>query len=141
MIGAMKIESGRVNGTSSIRRRQQREPKDGDSFQVEQSQTPGETARLTGLGGPTALGAVLLAQEEDTPQSRQRKSVRRAEDLLDRLDEIRISLLSGRIAVGKLESLRQLLASRAETTDNEKLQETLEAIDLRVAVELAKYHS
>lgn len=137
----MKIESGRVNGTSPIRRRQQRQPEGGDSFQVEQNPTAGEPARLTGLGGPTALGAVLLAQEEDTPQSRQRKSVRRAEDLLDRLDEIRISLLSGRIAVGKLESLRQLLASRVETTDNAKLQETLEAIDLRVAVELAKYHS
>jgi hypothetical protein len=137
----MKIESRRLNGATPIRKTVNRDPRPGESFQVETPAAPSEPAQLTGLGGASAIGAVLLAQEEDTPQSRQRKSMRRADDLLDRLDEIRLSLLSGRIAMNKLEALQRALANRLESSDNPKLQETLDAIDLRVAVELAKYHA
>lgn len=137
----MKIESRRINGTTPARRTANRDQRGGESFQVETPSAPTELARLTGLGGASAIGAVLLAQEEDTPQSRQRRSVKRADDLLDRLDEIRVSLLSGRIAMNKLEALQRALSSRLDNSDNPKLQETLDAIDLRVAVELAKYQT
>lgn len=137
----MKIESRRLNGAAPVRKAGQRDPRSGESFVVESPDAPAEPARMTGLGGASAIGAVLLAQEEDTPQSRQRKVVRRADDLLDRLDEIRLSLLSGRIAMDKLEALQHALSSRLESSDNPKLQETIDAIDLRVAVELAKYHA
>lgn len=135
----MKIESRRLSGASPVRKSGNRDQRAGEGFTVATPSAPAEPAKMTGLGGASAVGAVLLAQEEDTPQSRQRKSVRRADDLLDRLDEIRLSLLSGRIATSKLEALQRALSSRLENSDNPKLQETLDAIDLRVAVELAKY--
>lgn len=137
----MKIESRRLNGAAPIRKTGNREPRSGESFTVDSPGVPAEPARMTGLGGPSAIGAVLLAQEEDTPRSRQQKAMKRADDLLDRLDEIRLSLLSGRVALSKLEGLQRALSNRLETSDNPKLQETLDAIDLRVAVELAKYHA
>jgi len=135
----MKIETRRINSTTPVRRNQARDQRGGESFAVPSSGSDVMPARLTGLSGPSAAGAVLLAHEEDTPQSRQRQSIRRADDLLDRLDEIRLSLLSGRIALQKLEDLQRALTNRLDVTDNPKLKDTLDAIDLRVAVELAKY--
>ncbi len=138
----MKIESRRLNRTSATR------PKSGSAgnaaaaFNVAPTATNvGTSTPLTGLSGPSAIGAALLAQQEDTPQQRRDRTVRRADDLLDRLDEIRLSLLSGRIDLTRLQNLKNALLTKKEGVDDPKLQETLEAVDLRVAVELAKYQA
>jgi hypothetical protein len=137
----MKIETRTLNGASPARRIDRRDRRPDDAFKLDESSASQQPARMTGLGGASAVGAVLLAQEEDSPERRQRQSVRRADDLLDRLEEIRLSLLNGRIALPKLEALRDALAARQGSVSNPRLQDTLDAIDLRVAVELAKYHN
>ncbi|WP_416899739.1 MAG: flagellar assembly protein FliX [Minwuia sp.] len=139
--GRMKIETGRISSTGPARRAERRNGQPESSFALESSGPAASPARLTGMSGPSAASAVLLAQEEDTPSEKRRRTIRRADDLLDRLDEIRLSLLSGRIAIDKLQNLRRALEQRTERADNPALQETLDAIDLRVEVELAKYHS
>ncbi|WP_417516999.1 flagellar assembly protein FliX [Minwuia sp.] len=137
----MKIESQRLNAAAPVRRTTKRDGREDSAFALDSTDAGSEPARLTGLSGASAIGAVLLAQEEDTPAQRQQRRVRRADDLLDRLDEIRLSLLAGRIDTGKLENLKRALTMRLDGTEQPALQETLDAIDLRVAVELAKYHS
>lgn len=137
----MKIEPQRLKSTSSVSRAKRRDAGAGSDFSVqEESSEAAEPARLTGLGGPSALGAALLAQEDDTPQRRRRENMNRADDLLERLDEIRMSLLSGSLTKRTLENLAAALSSRRNDENDPGLQETLDAIDLRVAVELAKYH-
>lgn len=99
----------------------------------------GSAEPLSGLAGPSAIGAVLLAQQDESPEQRQSRYARRADDLLDRLDEIRISLLSGGISIERLKSLQGALSTRRESVEDPVLEQTLQEIDLRVAVELAKY--
>lgn len=139
----MKIETQSLKRAASVARTRRREPEAGGSFAIaEESASATEgPARLTGLGGASALGAALLAQEDDTPERRRRQNLMRADDLLDRLDEIRMSLLSGRLSLRTLENLASALSARRSEDEDPGLRDTLDAIDLRVAVELAKYHS
>ncbi|ANK81649.1 MAG: hypothetical protein TEF_13230 [Rhizobiales bacterium NRL2] len=138
----MKIDTQSLKSAQPVNRTRRREQRaDGGTFAVGESPQAGAPAMLTGLGGPSALGAVLLAQEDDTPERRRRQEIRRADDLLDRLDEIRISLLSGSLTRRTLENLASALSARRSDSDDPGLKETLDAIDLRVAVELAKYHN
>lgn len=85
------------------------------------------------------LDAVLLLQgEPDTPSERRRRSARRGHDLLDGLDRLKASLLSGRVATHELLAIAGRLSERAETTGDPRLDGLIADIELRAAVELAK---
>jgi len=63
----------------------------------------------------------------------------RAMDILDRLEDLRIQILTGGISRDKLLQLTHVVsAHRAQVTDPQ-LGEVLDQIDLRAQVELAKY--
>jgi hypothetical protein len=61
--------------------------------------------------------------------------------MLDRLDDIRIALLTGSLPRGQLENLRRMAQERGEILNDPQLQSVLDEIELRVAVELAKLDS
>ena len=58
--------------------------------------------------------------------------------MLDRLDDIRIALLTGSLPRAQLESLRHLAREQIAPEDDPQLAAILDEIELRVAVELAK---
>ena len=61
-----------------------------------------------------------------------------AEDLLDRLESLRLDIITGQVPARRLAGLlTSLRAQRAQFTDP-RLIEILDEIDLRAAVELAK---
>jgi hypothetical protein len=63
---------------------------------------------------------------------------RRGSGLLDRLDELKIALLSGEAGEGALERLGRTLREDRPEDPDPVLTGLLEQIDLRAAVELAK---
>jgi hypothetical protein len=65
--------------------------------------------------------------------------MRRAGDMLDLLDDIRVGLLEGRVPRGKLEGLLRMVQSRRDEVVDPRLSAVLDEIELRAAVELAKY--
>ncbi|WP_281017780.1 MULTISPECIES: flagellar assembly protein FliX [unclassified Minwuia] len=135
----MKIERKSPAGPSSVARAPRRGSTGTETFQV--PQTAGgssETAAMTGLSGATAPGAVVMAQVDDAPDRRRQHNANRAGDMLDRLDELRLGLLEGRLSSGVLNRLSEQLASHREQENDPQAAEMLDAIDLRVAVELAK---
>ncbi|MEC9346167.1 MAG: flagellar assembly protein FliX [Pseudomonadota bacterium] len=136
----MKIERQGINGTSGVSRTRRKDGQAGGSFHVDESTETHTTTGLTGLSGASALGAALIAQQDDPSAYRRRQNFRRAESMLDRLDEIRVGLLTGRLDRATLERLASSLAESREQESDPAVKETLDAIDLRVAVELAKYH-
>ncbi len=80
----------------------------------------------------------MALQGVETATERRRRAVRRGGGLLDRLDELKIALLSGEAGEGALARLsRTLREDRPEDPDAD-LAALLEQIDLRAAVELAK---
>lgn len=90
-------------------------------------------------GQVEALGGLLALQEipSDTPEEK-RRAVARGEDILDRLEEIQLGLLTGRIPRDRLERLVTLLHDRSAGVVDPGLKSAIEAIELRAAVELAK---
>ncbi len=67
-----------------------------------------------------------------------RRSLRRGQDLLDELEELRIGLLMGSFPASNLERISKLLAQRVDAIEDPILIELINEIEIRVAVELAK---
>lgn len=95
----------------------------------------GPTADSTALGPTQAL---LALQEVPDARERRARARRRAEDLLDRLDVLRMALLSGRLPVAEIEKLAVTASERRELLDDPGLSAVLGEIETRAAVELAK---
>ncbi|MBI1208566.1 MAG: flagellar assembly protein FliX [Azospirillum sp.] len=101
----------------------------------------GESAAPGGVSGASPLGGIdslLALQEVDDAAARASRGKKRASDLLDRLEELRLGLLAGSIPAAKLGELSRLIQSRRLTVDDPRLAEVLDEIDLRAQVELAK---
>ena len=88
---------------------------------------------------PTAgLEALLALQAVDDVVLKRRKAVRRGTQMLDTLDEVKADLLAGRVSEGRLNQLLALLGQAREATEA-GLDATLDEVELRVRVELAKF--
>lgn len=95
------------------------------------------------LGAPSALGAVdalLLTQsvDEDGDGSTRRRLMTRGEEILDKLEDLRHSLLIGAVPADRLVNLAQQVRSRRETCNDPRLAALLDEIELRAEVEIAK---
>ncbi len=103
----------------------------------EVSDVPGEPD--VDASAPIAgIGAVLAVQEVASDAKQRQQAVSRGEDLLDRLDEIRLALLTGRMPAARLHELARMVDTKRRQTSDEELNAVLDEIELRVRVELAK---
>jgi hypothetical protein len=102
---------------------------------------------LSGDGAPTAANTpqavatvdnLFVLQEVADGLTGRRRAVQRGNTLLDRLDDIRIGLLTGSLPRGQLETLRRMAQERDDLGNDPQLAAILDEIELRVAVELAK---
>lgn len=82
---------------------------------------------------------VLNLQEVDDALARAAKGKLRAQDLLDKLDQLRMDILGGAINREKLLQLAKAVNARRTEVSDPKLAEILDEIDLRAQVELAKF--
>lgn len=99
------------------------------------------TAHMAGPAGVASVGALLAMQDVEGPLERRRRSVARAGRILDRLDGLKLSLLEGGVAGGQLGALLQAVKDQRAETDDPGLEGVLDEIELRAAVELAKYET
>jgi hypothetical protein len=101
----------------------------------------GATARSSGVagGGPVeGLEALLALQEVPDATQSQARARRHAEDLLDRLDDLRHALLEGALTRQRIDDLARLVRLRRERVLDPRLAAVLDEIELRCRVELAK---
>ena len=90
-----------------------------------------------------AIGGVdsILAVQEvpGATDGRGRGMLRRyGDDLLSRLDDLRIGILSGAYPKQKLVDLAHRLRKKRQASDDPRLNEIIEEIELRAEVEIAK---
>jgi hypothetical protein len=90
---------------------------------------------LRTVGGIDAL--IALQGIEDAAE-RRRRAVKHGRRALDALDELKIGLLAGTLEQGTLLRLKAVAADLKDGSGDERLDQVLGEIDLRVAVELAK---
>lgn len=138
----MKVEGpGNLRGSSSVRRSGKAEGASGGTFA---KQLVGETSSAASVhaAAPLAgIASVLALQEVDDATARASRGKMRAEEMLDKLEEIQHGLLAGTLPVQKLMDLTKVIQSRRVHVDDPQLAEILDHIDLRAQVELAKLTS
>lgn len=89
-------------------------------------------------GGVADVSSLMALQGVEDPTERRRRAFRRGAGLLDRLDELKLALLSGGDGAHALQGLSRLSAEARAADDHPGLAAVLDQIDLRAAVELAK---
>lgn len=96
---------------------------------------PAAAASVSGVAG---MNALMALQGVEDATERRRRAVRRGNGLLDRLDELKLAILSGEPDEAALERLTRTLREERPQDADPALTSLLDQIDLRAAVELAK---
>lgn len=134
----MKIERFSGPKTGAARRSGRASGAGGGGFARALAGGPSQAAAPASASPVHALNPLLALQEvADSTEGRSRAR-RRANELLDRLDELRLAIVMGGVPLNQLESIAQLLRQRQERVDDPKLAQIINEIEIRAAVELAK---
>ena len=110
----------------------------GGGFSLGQTEAPksqGPAVALRTIGG---IDALLALQGVEDPVERRRRAVKHGRRALDALDEIKIGLLGGTLDQATMLRLQSVAADLHDGSGDDRLDQVLAEIDLRVAVELAK---
>ncbi len=108
------------------------------SFRLDGANDP---RQAQSAGGPRAVAAVdglLSLQEVPDASARRRRAIKRGEDLLDVLDDIKLGLLAGMIPLPKVRQLIVTVENQRDEVSDPDLARVLDEIELRARVELAK---
>ncbi len=97
-----------------------------------------EAQRMAGLDGVMTVSALLALQGVEDPMQRKKRAMGRASRLLDILDDLKVAMLEGRAAPSTLDNLARAVREQRESTDDPRLNDVLNQIETRAAVELAK---
>ena len=104
-----------------------------------QSASVARNAKVSSVFSAVSLDAVLaLHSEIDQPVAQRKRLVRRGLTMVDKLNELKVSLLSGQSDARHLDDLASLLTEKWEDDVPENVADLLDAVDVRVVVELAK---
>lgn len=129
---------GSIRTPQPIKRTAKTDSGSGSSFAKHLDET-GETGASYGVSAPNSVSGVLGVQEVDDALAHASKGKLRAQDILDRLDDLRIEILAGGISRNKLLQLSRIITARRGQISDPRLAEILDEIDMRAQIELAKY--
>jgi hypothetical protein len=100
--------------------------------------SPSAATASTAAGGVSDVSALMALQGIEGPLEKRRRAIRRGGVLLDRLDELKLALLTGDADEGSLDQLARTLREERTDDGDADLSALLDQIDLRASVELAK---
>lgn len=110
----------------------------GGAFAPEMPAEARATQATSGAASIASVDALIALQEVPDAISGRAKAARRGRDMLDLLDDVREGLLLGSVQRSTLQRLLQLVNIHREDFVDPGLQATLDDIELRARVELAK---
>ena len=138
----MKVTSVGSSAPASGARRTDKAKGQGDFKQVLAGavEAPDEPAVIDAPSGVAMVDSLLAIQSvgDATDRESRRRLIRRGEELLDRLEDLRHGLLMGSVPVDKLVAMAQTVRARRENCADPQLAALLDEIELRAEVELAK---
>jgi hypothetical protein len=110
----------------------------GGSFSLSETNTPQTASAAVSVRMIGGIDALIALQGIEDPVERRRRAVKHGRRALDALDELKLGLLSGALEPAALLRLKAAAADLKDGSGDEKLDQVLSEIELRVAVELAK---
>lgn len=132
----------KIEGPGSTRPGQVRKTQRSGSGEFLRHLQEGEEEGAAKIGSSQQAGGInplfALQEVDDALSGKRRQAQARAEDILDRLEELRLGLLTGSFPVERLHELVRVVQNRRDSVDDPRLQEILDEIDLRAQVEIAK---
>lgn len=142
----MRIDGpGKTSSTSNSSKTKKSKGAGGTSFSalVDSMNAGAETSESADVAATSSVGVVdaLLAVQEDGARGSKEANARmeqRAEDILNQLDNVKNSILTGDVSEAELQQISNLIASKRDQDIDPMLSELLDEIDLRAQVELAK---
>lgn len=136
----MKVDSPSSVRAGAVRRKEKaREGAGGDFASHVDASGGGSKVAVSGATNLSSVEALVALQEAPDATSDQRSpDHQRAEDLLNRLDRIRLGILNGRLQKSELEALIARLGDRRREAGDPRLAAVIDEIELRAKVELAK---
>lgn len=134
----MRVSKTTSAGTTAVGKRPGGGNAGGGGFRVDGGTDAAPAQRTGGVQAAQPMDGLLALQEVPDPLKGKKKAVRRANDMLDLLEEIRIDLLAGVLPNNRLSSLLTLVRAQRDTVHDPRLAHVLDEIELRARVELAK---
>jgi hypothetical protein len=135
----MKIENTGPLRPRNLRRSSRAgEGAGGDFVSRLEGEEDSRVGELPSLSPLTALDNLFVLQEISDEEALQRKAYKRADSILNRLEELRLALLEGRLSHGTITQLQSLVQGEQKKVNHPQVAEILAEIELRARVELAK---
>jgi hypothetical protein len=119
-------------------------PAGGEGFRIA---TPGPASGPAPANSVSAtrsvmgVEALVALQDVGGPLERKRRAVGRASRLLDALDDIKAALLGGELSTGDIARLTRAIKDERAHTEDPALEALLDEIEVRAAVEAAKWEN
>jgi hypothetical protein len=110
----------------------------GGTFVPAETEAPQAQSGALALRTVGGIDALIALQGIEDPLERRRRAVKHGRRALDALDELKLGLLSGTLDQAMLLRLKAVAGDLRTGSGDEKLDQVLGEIELRVAVELAK---
>ncbi len=134
----MRVERVGPSGIAISRRKER--TSQGNASGFAEALGDGEPSQAVSSAAPSQpIEAILTVQEVSDPTSGRSQGVRRGMDLLDQLERLRRAIMLGDLTREQVERLAALVAAQRGRVDDPALAELLNEIEVRAAVELAKF--
>jgi hypothetical protein len=134
----MKISGvGTTRGT--VARGGARKSAGGGGFKVDAGTESTAGKPVQGVSATNEIGALLSVQEMPDATDERSRGLAHGRDILRELEHVRHALLLGTIPKARLERLMRMLDRRRDTFTDPKLEMIIQEIEVRAAVELAKF--
>jgi Class II flagellar assembly regulator len=108
------------------------------TFSLGETQAPQAQSAALALRTLGGIDALIALQGVENPVERRRRAVKSGRRALDALDELKLGLLAGTLDEATMLRLKSVATDLHEPTGDDRLDQVMAEIDLRVAVELAK---
>jgi hypothetical protein len=135
----MRVERLNSSGIAPARRRDKAGGAKSGGFASALGGGSEAATQVAGAAPVSAVGGILAAQEVNDPTTGKSRGLKRGHDILDRLEEMHRALVVGTLNLTQVERLANFVAARKENVADPALAELLNEIEIRAAVELAKF--
>lgn len=138
----MKVsKTGGAKGPDSTRKKS-KSSEDGAGF-ADALKTASGSAETEAAQATSSVGhvdAILAVQQtaDATDHKSRGLMMDYGNEMLDRLEQLRISILNGAVSKDRLQEMARRLRERTSNSDDPRLNELIDDIELRVEVEIAK---